>query len=116
MMDHLIRAAAFDWQDESPEDPGRPADLTARPGAEAPRIGNVETLVSLRCPVGRLRGEPAEGPARQEPPPVAAAIPHSDGQVVGLTGRGHGPCRPSPDTGPPETVAARRPGDITATL
>ena len=114
MMDHLIRAAAFDWQDEAQEDPGSPAETAASPGAEAPRIGTVETLVSFRCPVGRPRGQPVEATARQEP--AAAPNPRPHGPIASLPGCDRRPCAPSPDTGPPETVAARRIGDITATL
>ena len=113
MMDHLIRAAAFDWQDEVREDPGHPADTTARHGAEAPRIGSVETLVSLRCPVGRPRCQPVVATARHEP---AAPAHRPHGHITSLPGCDRRPCGPSPDTGPPETDAARRPGDITATL
>ena len=114
MMDHLSRAATFDWQVDTLEDQGRPADRRATPDAEAPRIGTVETLVSLRCPVGRPRGETVEAAGRYEPAAIPNPRPH--GPIASLPGCDRRPCAPSPDTGPPETVAARRPGDITATL
>lgn len=116
MMDHLSRAATFDWQDETLEDQGRPADRKAAPGADTPRIGNVEALVSLRCPVGRPRSQPPDESGRASPSPMTAPAICPDSPVASLPGRRLRPDQPIPDTGPPDTDAVRRPGDITATL